>query len=296
MKKYISVHFAILYASFLLSSCVGYAPRSLLILPDEPMSINGMSYPSMEVLYKSDDKIVIVPSWGIVGKPGRYNQKIEIIDNGGKILYSEEKKNVYIESNRFNCYAIPINDAIRGILSDGSKYTIKFYMNDELMLTQEGKYSDKNIVNSNIKNAVILPFEVLQEKQYFTSSEGLANRFSHPLFIEVKRVIPDTKPSHISKDVIGKPISIGCFTDNKCIDDLKEKFNNDVIIGGKFELGESSMSISTLTVIVYNSKTNTIKKFIARESGSKMQFNLMFSDIIRKLIYEEKILQYLQEA
>ncbi|VEN72662.1 hypothetical protein EPICR_10161 [Candidatus Desulfarcum epimagneticum] len=274
--------------------CLTYAPLSLRVLPDEPMAKTGISYLPMKNLFRSDDKMVIVPHWGAISKPGEYDLKIEISGPAGTVLYTKEIKNAPVRSHHFYWHTIPINDEVRAMLTHGDAYTVNFYMNNELSLSRKGRYIDESLINEKVKNAVILPFEIQQEKAFFNPGE-LSNMFAHPIFFEVKRIIPDTVPAHISKGKLVTGVKISSFKKKEALEKIKEMFPRDVIIAGKVELGERISDMNRLIVLVYHAQTGKIKRFEAKSSGAKRKFRVVFEDLVESLFRDQNLAGYIRE-
>lgn len=278
---------------FLICSC-SYAPRNLMVLTTEPMSGIFMAYSSIEQLYKSDDEIVIVIHWGRVSKPGNYDLRIEIDNLQEERIYSSKTESVSIRSNRYRYYKIRLDESTKDSLVDGGIYTCKLYINNELIKTKTGQYVAESIINDNVQSAVILPF-LIKPAEGTIPSDTLSSSFAHPIYSEVKRIIPDTTPHYVAKQNIEKKSDIKCFIDQTCTDSIIDTFNQEVVIAGSIEVGRYVGDLNKLRLYVYSTESGVMKKFHTSMVATRRSYEEIFRDLINRMLFEEGFLDYIRD-
>ncbi|MDH3557943.1 MAG: hypothetical protein OES18_19065 [Deltaproteobacteria bacterium] len=75
---------------------------------------------------------------------------------------------------------------------------------------------------------------------------------------------------------------------------VKEVFSEDLLISGRLQFAELESDTNMLTVYVYHSKTGADKQFRHIEGGGKRYYSLILTDLIKGILYEQGLLEYLR--
>jgi hypothetical protein len=66
------------------------------------------------------------------------------------------------------------------------------------------------------------------------------------------------------------------------------------LITGTLKFEDVEDETNLLTVYVYQSKTGTKKRFVHAEGGAKRYYRLILADLIKGVLYEQGLLEYLR--
>ena len=273
-----------------LVSC-GPQLKCIRVLPAKPVSYTSpLCYPTIEEIYQSDHEIWLVSSWGSSAKSSDHRLRWEICTLDGEPIHTIPDYHETIYSNMFNSYRIKLDTTLKENLQSGM-YTVKLYLDDKLIRSQDVKYINKSIINPNLNGAVILPFSFdgpskLSRKPYL-------NTTTNAICGEVKRIVKETVPPAVAEEGIGDDFSPEYLNDPNRMNSVTGVFSEDILITGTLEFSDWEDDTNLLAVYVYQSKTRTKKKFMHIEGGAKRYYHLVLADLIKGVLYEQGLLEYL---
>ena len=164
-----------------------------------------------------------------------------------------------------------------------------------MIQSQKIVYEDKNIVNTTIARAVILPFIEISDYPYPWPQDAkntFQNTMADALFCEVQRIFPDSIPHYVVEQKIGKVLQNNCYHSKECISYLKDKLGDSVFIFGEMYIQKVQIDSSSLTVYVYNPKTDQVKDFHFFQSYNYTLSSLM-KDLLSHVFDEKGLWEYL---
>jgi len=271
-------------------------PRNIKILAGRPMAHTPInSYPDIQTLYESDSEIFFVSYWENCSRSENHELKWELYNKNGVKVYNTIQRDVKILPHIFYPTKIYLDKSIKDSLIPGM-YTVKLYLDGELVRTKSGEYVPKSILNKNVNGAVILPFNdtSIETSMKVNESPSIINTFSSAFYHEVKRIIPWTTPHYISERTVGNLSGPNCFKDKSCLNKIDSMFKDDIFISGNIRLSKYLVEIATLTVYVYNSKTGIVKKFsYSQNPGGDLTYSTLMHDLIKGVMYQKGFLDYL---
>lgn len=295
MKKII-YFFGIVTLILSLFSCALNRPQAIKILAGNPMDGTSLtSYPDMKTLYESDNEIFFISYWKNCSRSENHELKWELYDKNGDEVYNTVQKDVEIRPHTFYSKKIDFDKSMKDSLIPGM-YTVKLYLDGDLVKTKSGEYVPKSILNKNVKSAVILPFNDISVE---TNIKGNAkpyiiNTFSSAFYHEVKRIIPWTTPHYISERTIGDLSGPNCFKDKSCLNKIALMLENDIFISGNIRLSKYVVDIATLSVYVYNPKTEIVKRFsYSQHPRTGLKYTDLMHDLIKGVMHKKGFLDYL---
>ncbi len=295
MKKII-YFFGIVTLILSICSCALNRPQNIKILAGRPMDSTFVtSYPDIQTLYESDKEIFFISYWENVSRSENHELKWELYNKNGVKVYDTIQRDVKIRSNMFYPTQISLDKSIKDSLIPGM-YTVKLYLDGDLVKTKSGEYVSKSILNKNVKSAVILPFHdtSIETNLRVNQSSSIINTFSSAFYHEVKRIIPWTTPHYISERTVGDLSEPKCFEDKSCLNKIDSMFKDDIFISGNIRLSKYLVEVSTLTVYVYNSKTGIVKKFsYSQNPGGDLTYSKLMHDLIKGVMYKKGFLDFL---
>ena len=200
-----------------------------------------------------------------------------------------------IRPHWFYSKKIYLDKSIKDSLIPGM-YTVKLYLDGDLVKTKSGEYVPKSILNKNVNSAVILPFNdtSIETNIRVNQSSSIINTLSSAFYHEVRRIIPRTTPHYISERTVGDLSGPNCFEDKSCLNKIDSMFEDDIFISGNIRLSKYVHEISTLTVYVYNSKTGIVEKFsYSQNPGGDLSYSKWMHDLIKGVMYQRGFLDYL---
>jgi hypothetical protein len=254
-----------------------------------------VSYPDIETLYKSDNEIYFISYWENASGSENHELKWKLYNKNGVKVYNTIQRDVKIRPYMFYSTKIPLNKSIKDSLIPGM-YTVKLYLDGDLIKTKSGEYVPKSILNKNVNSAVILAFNdtSVETNIKVNVNPQIINTFSTAFYHEVKRIIPMTTPHYISERTVGDLSGPNCFKDKSCLNKIDSMFEDDIVISGNIRLTKYVVEVSTLTVYVYNSKTGIVKKFSYNQHpGVDMPYSKLMHDLIKGVMYKKGFLDYL---
>jgi len=271
-------------------------PQNIKILAGSPMEHTCIScYPDIKTLYKSDHEIFFISHWGNCSRSENHELKWELYNKNGVKVYNTIQRNVKIRPHMFYSIKIYLDKSIKDSLIPGM-YTVKLYLDGDLVKTKSGEYVPKSILNKNVNSAVILPFNdtSVETNIKFDASSLIINTFSSAFYHEARRIIPRTTPHYISERTVGDLSGPNCFKDKSCLNKIDSMFKDDIFISGNIRLSQFLVEISTLTVYVYNSRTGIVKRFsYSQHPGGERTYSELMHDLIKGVMHEKGFLDYL---
>lgn len=295
MKKMIRL-FGIVTLILSICSCALNSPRGIKILAGKPMDSTFItSYPDLTTLYESDNELYFISYWKNCSRSENHELKWELYNKNGVSIYNTIKKNMEIRPHMFYTNKVYLDKSIKDGLIPGM-YTVKLYLDGNLVKTKSGEYVPKSIVNKNVNSAVILPFNDISVETNikFKASPYIINTFSTAFYHEVKRIIPWTTPHYISERTVGDLSGPNCFKDKSCLNKIKHMFEDDIFISGNIRLSKFVVDIATLSVYVYHSKTGVVKRFsYSQHPRGGLKYSDLIHDLIKGVMHEKGFLNYL---
>jgi len=294
MKKII-YFFGIATLILSICSCALNRPQYIKILGGRPMGNTSIrSYPDIQTLYESDEEIFFISTWGDCSKSENHELRWELYNKNGVKVYDTIQRGVKISPYMFYSTKISLDKSIKDSLIPGM-YTVKLYLDGDLVKTKSGEYVPKSIINKNVNSAVILPFNdtSVATNMKVKQSSVIINTFSSAFYNEVRRIIPRTTPHYISEKTVGDLCGPDCFEDKNCLNKIDSMFKNDIVISGNIRLSKFVVEIATLTVYVYNSKTGRAKFSYSQNPGGDLTYSKMMHDLIKGVMHEKGFLAYL---
>jgi hypothetical protein len=286
----ITILTSVLVLMFLVSC--GPQLKSIRILSAKPVShTSPASYPTIEEIYQSDDEIFLVSSWGRTQTSKKHLLQWKLYNPGGERLYLTTDRYLIIRRNSFYWNRISLSQKQKNKLDSGM-YTVELYLDDKLLKSQDVKYINKSIINPNLNGAVILPFSFdgpgkLSRKSYL-------NATTNAICGEVKRIVKETVPPAVAEEEIGDDFSPEYLNDPHRMSSVTGVFSEDILITGTLKFEDVEDETNLLTVYVYQSKTGTKKRFMHAEGGAKRYYRLILADLIKGVLYEQGLLEYLR--
>lgn len=280
-----------IFVSMFLVSCAPQL-KCIKILPAKPVSYTSPScYPTIEEIYQSDDEIYLVSSWGKRAKSSDHWLQWIISTLKGEPIHITPERYVTIHPNMFRSERIKLKANLREKLQFGT-YTVNLYLDDKLLKSQDVKYINKSIINPNLNGAVILPFSFVGPGQL--SRKSYLNTTTNAICGEIKRIVKETVPPAVAEEEIGDDFSPEYLNDPNRMSSVTGVFSEDILITGTLKFSDMADEINLLIVYVYQSKTRTKKKFMHIEGGGKRYYHLILADLIKGVLYEQGLLEYLR--
>jgi hypothetical protein len=181
----------LILVSFFLVSC-GPQLQSIRILPDRPADHTiHSSYPNIKKVYQSDKEVILVSSWRSSGSSEGNRIRWEIWTPKGELAYSTTDKKINIRRNLSFYQTIRLDENVEEKYPPGV-YTIKLYLDNQLIKSQAVEYFDKSIINTSLNGAVILPFSFRGPSQ--VNPKVFLNTTTHALYGAVRRRVEGTVP------------------------------------------------------------------------------------------------------
>ncbi|MBW2570172.1 MAG: hypothetical protein JRE47_12615 [Deltaproteobacteria bacterium] len=291
--RFISIMILLALLLLSLASC-GPQLKSVRVLPIKPISHTPIEcYPTIENVYQSDDEIFLVSSWHESTPTGSHLIKWRIYNDKGESVAETEESYVTLRPLIFLFNRISLSEAFKEKTPFGNYYSVHLYVDDKLMASQRVGFLNESIVNPHLQSAVVLPFQ-------FTPGSHIKNKVvlvtaTNAVYGEVRRIIKGAVPPAVTENQIGNDFAKKNFASEDQINIMAEIFNEDILIAGNVSFPKSIGEESILTVLVLYKKTGRIKKFTASDYGGKGKYALVLSDLIRKVLYEEGLLEYLRK-
>ncbi len=251
---------------------------------------SSSSYPDIRKMYKSDDEIVLVSNWNPVSKSEGHKIRWEIYNSIGEMVHTTGDYDITIRPHMFNSYRIRFDQKIKNRLSSGMCKT-KMYLDENLVASHDIEYVKRSIINHNIDGAVILPFRfaVFSHKL----SKGLLNTVPNAIYGEVKRIVKNAVPPAVAEERIGDLYYSRNVNDKDLMTSIAEGFSEDIFVTGSLDLGKYDGEPSRLTVCVYHSRTQAMKRF-THSTVHGRYYAAILADLIQGVLYEEDFLDYLR--
>jgi len=177
---------------------------------------------------------------------------------------------------------------IKTKLSSGA-CKINMYLDDKLRASQEVEYVKTSIINHNINGAVILPFRFAGH----VLSQGFLNTVPNAIYGEVKRIVKRTVPPAVAEERIGDLFYSRNVNDKDLMTSIAESFSEDILITGSLDLSKEEGISMQLTVCVYHSRTQAMKRF-THSTVHGRYYAVILADLIQGVLYEEDFLDYLR--
>ena len=148
-------------------------------------------------------------------------------------------------------------------------YTVRLYIDDKQALSKSFQYNDISIINRNAQRAVILPFRdvSIETNMLRDSINAYLNTIANAIYVEVKRIIPDTIPHYVAHQKIGQPLRPDCFHDPQCLSFIENMFGKSIFVTGDVEFGKYVTDNNRLTVYIYDANKREIKEYSNDEKG-----------------------------
>jgi hypothetical protein len=300
MKKIIYL-FGIVTLILSICSCKLERAPSIKILAGSPMDNSFItSYPEMKTLYESDNEFFLIYYWDKYSmeksrRSKNHELKWELYNKNDVEIYNTIDKDVKIRPHTFHSNKIDFDKGIKDSLIPGM-YTVKLYLDGDLVKTKSGEYVPKSIINKNVNSALILPFNDISVETNipYNARPYIINTFSSAFYHEVKRIIPWTTPHYISETTVGGLSGKNCFKDRSCLKQIEILFENDIFISGNIRLSQYVVDIATLSVYVYNSKTGIVKRFsYSQHPRTGLKYTDLMHDLIKGVMHKKGFLDYL---
>jgi hypothetical protein len=249
------------------------------------------AYPSIETVYKTDDKVEVVTHWGKVGESMNHTFQWRVLDESGKVVAKDTDHNIPIRT--YMWYSKPFNLNQANI--SAGKYTVRFYQDGELSMTREVIYSPQRVLNQNTKKVVVLPFADQSKETNLApgSSVHVVDTVSHGLYCQVKRHFQEAVPHYVTKQEIGEPIPLNCLDQEACRLNLKMIFGDCILIYGSIILSKTKEETARLEVEAYNLITgehHEYKSTVVQQAS----YNEILHDLMKNILVEKGFLNDLR--
>ena len=285
----------LLLITFSIYSCGNTKPARLLVLGERPILHTFTSfYPTIEIIYKSDEKIVIVATWDVIPKSENHELKWVMSNNSGEKVYQSPRENITFRPHIISFIIIWLHGPIKKQLVDDT-YRVELYIDDQLSASQNINYVSTSILNKNVRRAVILPFEDISYETNLPQYKVhyMLNTIADAIYGEVKRIIPDAIPQYIVDQKIGKLLKPNCVENIECVDLIKNTFGESIFIFGNIKLVKFSEQLGEIKVYVYNAKSGALKEFYATAHLTKSYGDLVHN-LLKGVMQKEGLLDYLK--
>jgi hypothetical protein len=171
---------------------------------------------------------------------------------------------------------------------------IKMYLDDKLRASHDIEYVKTSIINHNINGAVILPFRFAGELAGSPiGSKSYPNTPSNAIYGEVKRIVKGTVPPAVAEERIGDLFYSRNVNDKDLMRSIAESFSEDILITGSLDLSKEELNPMQLTVCVYHSRTQAMKRFTYSTVHGRY-YAVILGDLIQGILYEKGLLDYLR--
>ncbi len=278
------------------SGCVGLGlkPKKISILPSKPAT--GFSAClSIETLFSSDNKIILVSDWDTVFESKKHTRKWEILNNNGDEIFSRVFEDQTTKRNVINYLEVPLKGEIKKGLIPG-KLTINLYVDDAIVKSKIINYEEKSAINKTIRRIVLLPFvevNVYPQPWSTKSKNFFQNVMTDATYIEIKRFFPLMAHPRIAKIKTEKYWEPNCLDSKECINDLKKAFGESIIIHGDVSIQRANLDSSNMIVWVFDAKTGSKKefRFLNRYLGS---FSDLMQSLVKGILYDRELIKYLR--
>ncbi|MCF8062671.1 MAG: hypothetical protein K9M82_09160 [Deltaproteobacteria bacterium] len=269
-------------------------PHSVLVLAERPMSNTFVTaYPSIETVYRTDDRLEIVVYWAQVQASEDHTLKWEIVDDQGRVLFTEQVSGIPIRTHMY--YSKPVELGRGGI--DPGTYTLRLHQDGELCLTRPLSFSAREVQNRTVAKAVILPFTDRSTRTNMRQdqAETVANTVSHGLYCHLKRCFRETVPPQAAKLEFGGDVPADCLDRPACRKKLERIFGKSLFITGSILLKENQDETARLEVRVFNAGTGGLQEYAA-QTVQHESYNEILQRMMKNVMMEEGLLADLREA
>ncbi|MBU1341812.1 MAG: hypothetical protein KKE44_13305 [Proteobacteria bacterium] len=297
IKKNLVVFIAFFLALFTIG-CVSSSnsPKDFSILPFVPMEYTEVpSYLQMKTVFESDEEIVLLISWKKVKTSENHILKWDIVDSQDDILFSKIRENFTSHPNMYTYCTVPLESELKDRLNPG-ELTANFYIDNVLAMSKKIMYESKKIVNKTGRKIVILPFiEKCDHPSPWNekSRNYFQNTISYALYVEIKRIFPDTTPHYVTEQKIGNVFKPVCFNDKECTSFMQGHFGDSIFIYGDLWIQRAQLDASILNVIIFDSISHTKKRFHFSHRYLNT-FSALMNDLLEGVMYKEGALDYLK--
>jgi hypothetical protein len=300
--KILTVNFLLVLSFVVCLSGIGcsymtHKPEGMTVLSTQPMGNTSVSsYLPIETLYKSDRTICLIARWGGAKESENHRTQWEILDSTGKKIYSSSRDNVTIRSHMYTITQVTPKE----FLAAGShidQLTANFFIDDELVQSKKIHYKNQSITSTIDQQVIILPF--VEENIHPTpwgdgAKTFFQNTIADAIYCEVKRVFPETIPHYVVEQKVSRHLDPYCLKDESCKSFLKNVFGENIFIYGNLSIQKVDLDTSTLTVFVYNMKTDKLKKFHFFHPYD-FSFPSLMQDLLAGIFYKEGMLDFLMK-
>ena len=235
------------------------------VFVSEPMGkTDWEAYPEANEIYDSDGKLLIVGRKEL-SKEGDYTLSVKIQNAAGETIYSHDEKQKTRGESGKDIYIlfkkeIELNQDFKAKLTE--KNTINIYCDNQLFETKPLLYTKKSMLNSNIKQIVILPFfSDTNDTLHYQYRDMILNTFSDAINCEIRRISAEVVPSYISAQKISDLKIKDCLKDSPSRERLKNLFGADVYVLGNVRVPKYTHEAFEFRVWVINVKTGKVEKF-----------------------------------
>lgn len=275
-------------------SLVSCAPqlRCIRILPAKPVGhTSPLCYPTIEEIYQSDDEIYLVSSWGKRAKSSDHKLQWKISTLKGEPIHNTPERYRTIHPNMFRWEQIKLDANLREKLQFGT-YTVNLYLDDKLIKSQNIDYINRSIINHTIDTAVVLPFSFAGTSH--VRRKSYLNAAANAIYGEMKRIVKETVPPAVAEGLIMGDFTPEYFNDPTRMSSVVEQFSEDILVTGTLSLAQYLGQEFSIKVYVYQSKTRHYKTFTYSTSTMVQEYTFILSELIKGVLYEKGLLEYLR--